>query len=118
MFANRIMAVILFLLFIAPSAFAMNEEQAREFDRIANLSMPQLTEEAAKRSKKNIQTKIGLSTTFPSSSTPMIPRNRLQNRCEGTRAAERHLMLLLLRKDGTRKPSFLFFQGGESRRGI
>jgi hypothetical protein len=52
MFANRIMAVILFLLFIAPSAFAMNEEQAREFDRIANLSMPQLTEEAGKALEK------------------------------------------------------------------
>jgi hypothetical protein len=45
---SKIMAVILFMLFITPSAFGMNEEQAKEFDRIANLRMPQLTEEAVK----------------------------------------------------------------------
>lgn len=52
MFANKIMAVILFLLFITPYAFGMNEEQTKEFDRIANLTMPQLTEEAAKALEK------------------------------------------------------------------
>jgi hypothetical protein len=47
-FFSKIAAGILLLLFMTPSAFAMNEEQAKEFDRIANLSMPQLTEEAGK----------------------------------------------------------------------
>jgi hypothetical protein len=48
MFQSKIIAAILFLLFVAPSAFAMSKEQAKDFDRIASLSMPQLTEEAGK----------------------------------------------------------------------
>jgi outer membrane lipoprotein-sorting protein len=47
-FFSKTAAGILFLLFMTPWAFAMNEEQTKEFDRIANLSMPQLTEEAGK----------------------------------------------------------------------
>ena len=52
MFGNKVMAALLFLLFMSPSAFAMSKEQAKEFDRIANLAMPQLTEVAGKALEK------------------------------------------------------------------
>ena len=52
MFQSKIIAVMLTLLFMIPSAFAMSKEQAREFKRIADLSMPQLTEEAGKALEK------------------------------------------------------------------
>ena len=52
MLSGKITAALLFFLFMAPSAFAMSKDQAREFDRIANLSMPQLTEEAGEALEK------------------------------------------------------------------
>jgi len=48
MFPGKIIAGVLLLFFMTPSVFAMSKEEKKEFDRIANLSMPQLTAEAAK----------------------------------------------------------------------
>jgi len=59
-------AFLLFLLLITPSAFAMSKEQAKEFDRIANLSMPQLTEEAGKVLEKKYPKEDWAKYDFPS----------------------------------------------------
>lgn len=51
---NRIVAVTLCALFMLPSSmlFAMNDLQRREFERIANLGMTELTEEASRALEK------------------------------------------------------------------
>jgi cbb3-type cytochrome oxidase subunit 3 len=62
---KKIGPALLFLLFIASPAFAMSEAQTKEFDRIANLSMPQLTEEAAKALEKKYPNEDWAKYNFP-----------------------------------------------------
>ena len=62
---KRMKMGFLFLLFMSSPAFAMSEAQTKEFDRIANLSMPQLTEEAAKALDKKYSNEDWAKYSFP-----------------------------------------------------
>ncbi len=62
---RKIMPALLFLLFVASPALAMSEAQTKEFNRIASLSMPQLTEEATKALEKKYPTEDWDKQHFP-----------------------------------------------------
>src|SRR4030042_3321692 len=62
---KKIKPALLFLLFVASPAFAMSDAQTKEFNRITNLSMAQLTEEATKALEKKYPNEDWAKYNFP-----------------------------------------------------
>ncbi len=61
----KITPALLLLFFMISPVFAMSEAQTKEFDRIANLSMPQLTDEATKALEKKYPNEDWAKHNFP-----------------------------------------------------
>ena len=62
---KKLLPALFFMLLLASPAFAMSEAQTKEFNRIASLSMPQLTEETAKAIEKKYPNEDWAKYNFP-----------------------------------------------------